>query len=358
MATDLLDAEDIKVSQNAFVIVLWVLTGTSFLFLTFRIHVQLRSFRRLFIDDFIVSFAWVVILSAAILWQVEGKVLYESYAVSAGTTPLTATFLPRFNKLMRCLAPLEILFYSALWSVKFSFMTFFYRLSSKIKYLRNWWYIVLFATISVYIASIGDIEYKCSLGGIDFIINQCSKFKHIHYENRSFWANAVGDVVTDLMILSIPILLLWSTRISSRKKIILISIFSATTLIMVIAIIRVVVGTTYDREMNIAWLCFWSFVEVNTAIIISCVASLRQLLITSQSRAESGGATYQTPYAPMLQNLKNSTVRHIGSSLQSPTSDQMMMSPLSTVHVRHDWDVTFKVTEQGERVPRLETSFD
>lgn len=194
MATDLLDAEDITVSQNTFVvsislakntysimelqlifaekIVLWTLTGLSFLFLTFRIYAQVESFRRLFMDDFLVSFAWIVILSAAILWQVEGNVLYESYAVSAGTKPLTTTFLPRFNKFMRCLAPLEILFYSALWSVKFSFMAFFYRLISKVKHLRNWWFLVLFATISVYIASIGDIEYKCSFGGIDFIISK------------------------------------------------------------------------------------------------------------------------------------------------------------------------------------------
>jgi hypothetical protein len=151
--------------------VLWTLTGTSLLFLAFRIYAQLKSFRRLFIDDFLVLFAWIIILSAAILWQVEGKVLYESYAVSAGTAPLTPAFLLRFDTFMRCLAPLEILFYSALWSVKFSFMAFFYRLSHKIRYLRNWWYTVLFATICVYLASIGDIEYKCSFGGIDFIIS-------------------------------------------------------------------------------------------------------------------------------------------------------------------------------------------
>lgn len=135
-------------------------------------YAQLKSFCRLFIDDFLVLFAWIIILSAAILWQVEGEVLYESYAISAGLIPITPFFLQRFNTFMRCLAPLEILFYSALWSVKFSFMAFFYRLSSKVKHLRNWWYIVLFATVSVYIASIGDIEYKCSFGGIDFIISE------------------------------------------------------------------------------------------------------------------------------------------------------------------------------------------
>ena len=36
----------------------------------------------------------------------------------------------------------------------------------------------------------------------------------------------------------------------------------------------------------------------------------------------------------------------------------MMLSPLSTVHVRHDWDVTTKAAKQGGRVSRHEASFD
>lgn len=30
-------------------------------------------------------------------------------------------------------------------------------------------------------------------------VAQCPQLHHIHYENRSFWANAAGDIVTDLM---------------------------------------------------------------------------------------------------------------------------------------------------------------
>jgi hypothetical protein len=71
----------------------------------------------------------------------------------------------------------------------------------------------------------------------------------------------------------------------------------------------------------------------------------------------------------MLQNHKNAysqplsrTVADLESPLQLPlqpaTSDQMLKSPMSIVHVRHDWDVTTKAAENGERVPRHETSFD
>jgi hypothetical protein len=67
-----------------------------------------------------------------------------------------------------------------------------------------------------------------------------------------------------LSVLSIPIIILWNTHIPRRKKIMLLSIFSATIIIMIVAIIRVAVDNTYDKEINIAWLCLWSFVEVNT----------------------------------------------------------------------------------------------
>ena len=101
-----------------------------------------------------------------------------------------------------------------------------------------------------------------------------------------FWANCAGDVITDLMsgliaktrhiyfeltkflvlVLSIPFLVLWRTRISLRKKLILLSIFSATIFIMVTAVIRVAVEMTYDRQMNIDWLCFWSVGEVDVGM--------------------------------------------------------------------------------------------
>ncbi|CAG8305844.1 unnamed protein product [Penicillium olsonii] len=337
------DDQHSRIPENVFLGVLWALTSISFLFVLFRVYVQLTSFRRLFIDDFLVISAWIIILSAAIIWQVKGKILYELYAISAGTKPFTLDFLPRYNVFMRYNAPFQILFYTGLWCIKFSFMAFFYRLCSKVKKFRIWWFVVLFCTAAVYIASIGDIEYKCSLGGIEYIVTQCPQLHHIHYENRSFWANAAGDVITDLMILSIPFIVLWNTRISRRKKLVLLSMFSATVVIMISAIIRVAVGMEYDRQINIDWLCFWSFVEVDIAIIVSCVPSLRQLFITTHGPNSGGKASYPNTYEPMLKKSNEACKQDKSASvrdIESPSVDEVPMSPLSVVHVRTDYEVT------------------
>jgi hypothetical protein len=69
------------------------------------------------------------------------------------------------------------------------------------------------------------------------------------------------------LVLSIPIVTLWDTKISRRHKIILFSIFSATIVVMVIAILRVAVDTSLDGPVNLGWLIFWSFIEINTGIL-------------------------------------------------------------------------------------------
>lgn len=138
----------------------------------FRLYAQVTSFRRLFIDDLLVFLAWVIILTAAVIWQVKGRVLYELYAISAGTKPFNLEFLPKYNTFMRYNAPFQILFYSALFCVKFSFMALFYRISAKVKSLRIWWFMVFFCTASVYIASVADVEYKCSFGGLEYLMSK------------------------------------------------------------------------------------------------------------------------------------------------------------------------------------------
>lgn len=73
------------------------------------------------------------------------------------------------------------------------------------------------------------------------------------------------DVLTDLLIISIPVTILRHTQIPSRKKSILLAIFSATVIIMAVAIIRVtlVKGTEAQlQDASIDWLYLWSNVEM------------------------------------------------------------------------------------------------
>lgn len=152
--------------------VLWALTGTAFVFVLFRLYVQLAYFHGLFIDDFLVILAWIIILTAAVIWQIYGRHLFQFNRVLSGQESLTLSALLQYHTFMHSLAPLQILFYTALWCIKFSFLSFFYRLSCRIKPLCLWWVIVVVITAGVYIASVADIEYKCSFGGLEYVMGK------------------------------------------------------------------------------------------------------------------------------------------------------------------------------------------
>lgn len=142
----------------------------------------MTTFHRLFIDDFLVLFAWSAIFVGHVIWQIEGGVVFELYEIADGIVAITADFVIRFRRFVRFLTILELLFYSAIWAVKFSFITFFRRLCFQVKSLRIWWIIVLCFTICGLLVSVADIDYRCSFGGSDIFIS--TGFHHFYgYHN-------------------------------------------------------------------------------------------------------------------------------------------------------------------------------
>lgn len=88
----------------------------------------------------------------------------------------------------------------------------------------------------------------------------------------------------------VPVTLLWRVRLSIRKKLALGGIFSITVLIMVFAVVRVIVVSSYSSEPDQSWLYMWSSIEQTVCTsflsyliwLIECIQAytpwLRQLL--------------------------------------------------------------------------------
>ena len=62
-------------------------------------------------------------------------------------------------------------------------------------------------------------------------------------------------------VILVPVNLLRKVRLSVRKKLALGGLFSITVIIMVFAIIRVVVVSSYSHRPDQTWLYLWSGVE-------------------------------------------------------------------------------------------------
>lgn len=132
----------------------------------------MTTFHRLFVDDFLVIIAWLLMLSGAIICQIESDSMYKFVSIMAGIEPLTEAFLPHFLLFMRRNGTLQMIFYTAIWSVKVSFLIFFHRLSFQVQKLRIWWIIVVCVTVAFYLVSVGNMKYKCFWGEPEYIIGR------------------------------------------------------------------------------------------------------------------------------------------------------------------------------------------
>ncbi|PQE23115.1 integral membrane protein [Rutstroemia sp. NJR-2017a WRK4] len=100
--------------------------------------------------------------------------------------------------------------------------------------------------------------------------------------------------------MSVPISMLWGTRIRLKKKITLGVLFSLTVITIIVAIIRGIIVNTTTGIPDLSWIYVWSAIEAS----ILCVASIRGLF-TNQDAVRP--ARYEPPGSSIqvLRNIKS-----------------------------------------------------
>jgi len=139
-------------------------------------------------------------------------------------------------------------------------------------------------TVLAGVSCLADIQYDCLLKPVAYVFAKCDLKAATDFEWATLHANVASDLVTDAMIISIPILLLWNVRISTRKRIGLFGLFSLTITTMIFSIIRVTLVST-GTQANVSWLYTWGNVEVTVSIIVACLGSFRQLFVKSEGKS-------------------------------------------------------------------------
>lgn len=88
--------------------------------------------------------------------------MYELLAVSNGREQPTPAFMDRASYYLRCQFASIMIFWACLWSVKASFLAFFYRLTERLVWSRRAWWVVTTVTALAFIGSIVSAVASCT----------------------------------------------------------------------------------------------------------------------------------------------------------------------------------------------------
>lgn len=94
--------------------------------------------------------------------------------------------------------------------------------------------------------------------------------------------DAVLDIVTDLMIICIPICLLWSVQIRTSQKLV-IGLFLSLNLFMTFTAAVRVSGLNFRGTFDIIWLFIWQHIEACVAVSMISLTAFRTVFVSSQT---------------------------------------------------------------------------
>lgn len=162
--------------------------------------------------------------------------------------------------------------------------------------------------------------------------------------------------------------MLWNVRLPLRQKLLLMTIFSLTVIVMVVSIIRVaIVGSSTrssTQQPDISWVYFWSNIEMSTgkslyswtrslnsakvifvtAIVIACIGSFRQVFVNAHNRRRQDRRNRPSSFnrlfpwlrfpswstrSPLKRSPKSSNGQDSAQDWRSPTH----IAPLQSIHI-------------------------
>ncbi|XDG05101.1 hypothetical protein ABKA04_004716 [Annulohypoxylon sp. FPYF3050] len=276
-----------QIPMHAFQVALGVLTGLALCCFVARMAIRLRYQKRLGLDD---AF---LLLSAACLCAATGilyHICFFLYMHSAALfkPELLPYILADYDELLglqKKVYPFLALIWTTTFGVKGCFLAFMRPLVWHISRTVNryYWFIVVFSVIS-WAFVVADPFIICPYFGAE----ATSCFSSTVDSKKSLGLTAfvtVLDIISDIMVVSIPIIVLRGSFLSRSTKFGL-AVFLCLSIFMAICAIVRIAGYHYRGLEDDIWEFFWQQTEGAVAVMMASITAFRTLFV-KQTNSES-----------------------------------------------------------------------
>ncbi|KAI7231661.1 hypothetical protein KC330_g6287 [Hortaea werneckii] len=261
-------------SPAGLIAVAWVGFAVAAWLVGLRLYARISENRTLRSDDYCLLLALSFLLANAILQTLQTQSLYYLVRYGAGQVPGGQQLKDHGNNYVRYQFAVIAIFWSVLWSVKASFLALYYRFfRSKTRYRTAWWCSVTFtalAYVGCWIASV----WTCHPPSNYFNFGQCMKPIDTRGSIVAISYSTAVDVLSDLLMMLLPIGLLRDLQVDRRQKIGLAGIFSVGWIIIAAAIIRCTQIVANARTDPVG-LAVWGLVESSISVMVGSLPALK-----------------------------------------------------------------------------------
>jgi hypothetical protein len=305
--------------------------------------IRWRRFSKFYEDDIFIYFALAETITMAILYHYAIPPMYLVDRVGAGLESPGPDFTTQGAVFLKLQFALIIMFWSALWTVKFSFLLLLRRILFGTQGLMIYWWIVTVIVIMAYVGCIITQLTSCEPISSYFVIGGCQTDRDVFVSNLSLHYATAVDIISDVLIMALPIPMFWKLKVNLKQKIVLFSIFSLGVIVIIFAIVRVIETNPLAGHVDPVWLAVWSMVESSVAVVVACLPALRFLFSDKDnSQAYSQGTksnlnTADRHGAIRLHDMSNNNSAIVTGQDKPDTASMEELFPKDGVRVQHEY---------------------
>ncbi|KAI1111583.1 hypothetical protein F5Y14DRAFT_464380 [Nemania sp. NC0429] len=271
----------------AFEIALGVLTGFALLCFPARIAIRLIYQRQLNLDD---AFLIVAATSLAVATGILYHICYWFYLpFAAFLDPEVKLYVTADHSqlldVQKEVYPYLALIWTTLYAIKGSFLAFIRPLVWHISRGVNWyfWFLVVFCVVSWALVVVEPF-ILCPYGTDFSKSSQC--FDTPQDNTRTYVLTTlvnVLDILSDIMVASIPIIVLRNSLLSRSTKF-CVGVFLCLSIFMAFVAIVRLSGLYYRGHQDAVWEFFWLQTEGAVAVMMASLTSFRTPCIKKQRK--------------------------------------------------------------------------
>ncbi|KAL8769106.1 MAG: hypothetical protein Q9194_005537 [Teloschistes cf. exilis] len=323
---------NVSINKQAYLVSTGVLLGICSLSVVTRFYIRIWAQRQFSVDDGLLAVAvCCLICSVVIMYSVGLDKMYQIQELSAALPfalsigfpiddmPQDSQFLQDSYDFLKWITVSQALAWTSVMAVKFSFLFLFRKLIDRMPALITYWWFVL--TFNV----IAFDEFALPSG--------------VARELRHGVAQTVMDVVSDLLILYIPVNLIWKIQLRWRQKVPLVFSLCLTGIVILVSITRV---AGIKRGGDKAWQTYFLIVSAEIGVMLASISTYRAFYVsrrrTDDNRAGKSRGHQKYRFLPNRRTIKlffassprPSTPRE-GSSAEDKWQDESERHPVGSL---------------------------
>ncbi|ERS99625.1 uncharacterized protein SPSK_09221 [Sporothrix schenckii 1099-18] len=273
---------------TTFVIVLRIL-GNLQLWYQGRLAVNGQWWHEIRMEDIWLLLSYLFFVTVSVLYLYIVPAFFRLTLLGEGLIEPYATATEDALFIQKGLFAASACLWFCLWSAKFSLLCMYKKLFDKLaQYNRLWWALVIFSTLAL-VGCIVTLFEACENMTAWFSVGACVSQRDIVHAAISMWYGYAVDLLTDLLIMALPLRLLIGLQMPLSRKISISCLFCLGFVCIIASTIRVTQINNGTRQPTVPWLALWGTVESATAVVIANSPNLYRTIKRQTSRAKYYG---------------------------------------------------------------------